>query len=60
MPVHLAARTGNPLKVVFHRNGHEVETRLCDNGEHAVRSLILMAASVEVLKDGDVFQVKSA
>jgi len=61
MPVHLAARSGKAiLKVIFLRNGAEQETRLCDDGEGAVRSLILLAATIEVLKDGDTFLVKSA
>jgi hypothetical protein len=60
MPAHVVPPSGRRLKVIFIRNGHEVESRIADDGDHAVRSLILMAASIEILIDGDCFKIKSA
>jgi hypothetical protein len=60
MPARFAVSNGTPLRVVFIRNGNEVETRLCADGDAAVRSVILLAAAVEILKDGDAFLIKSA
>jgi hypothetical protein len=57
MPVHVVTTDGPRLKITFTRRGHEVETRLCDNGWDAARSLILLAASVESMVDGDCFKV---
>jgi hypothetical protein len=63
MPVHLAHRGigGQHLLIQFCRNGDRiVDERLASDGVEAIRHVVLMVATLDELKAGDLIKVKSA